>query len=103
MAAGRPGLGSSFTELDLSMFGISDFAAFCAAALLFLALPGPGTLALLTSTAQGGFRSGGAATWGLILGDQLLLWLAAGGVAALLAAHPSVFHAVQIGGALYLV
>lgn len=84
------------------MFGISDYGAFCASILLFLALPGPGTLALLTSTGQGGFRAGAAATLGLILGDQVLLWLAVGGVAALLAAHPMAFTAVQWAGALYL-
>ena len=43
------------------MLGIVDFGAFCAAILLFLALPGPGTLALLTSTGKGGFRAGAAA------------------------------------------
>ena len=41
------------------MLGIADYGAFCAAILLFLALPGPGTFALLTSTAKGGFRAGG--------------------------------------------
>jgi hypothetical protein len=40
------------------MLGIADFGAFCAAILIFLALPGPGTFALLTSTAKGGFRGG---------------------------------------------
>jgi threonine/homoserine/homoserine lactone efflux protein len=84
------------------MFGISDYGAFCAAILLFLALPGPGTLALLTSTGQGGLRAGAAATAGLIAGDQVLLWMAVGGVAALLAAHPMAFSVVQTGGALYL-
>lgn len=84
------------------MFGISDYGAFCAAILLFLALPGPGTFALLTSTGKGGFRAGVAATFGLIVGDQVLLWLAVAGVAALLAAHPSAFKAVQYGGAAYL-
>jgi threonine/homoserine/homoserine lactone efflux protein len=84
------------------MFGIADFGAFCAAILLFLALPGPGTFALLTSTGKGGFRAGAAATLGLIVGDQVLLWLAVAGVAALLAAHPLVFKAVQYGGAAYL-
>ena len=66
------------------MFGIADFGAFCAAILLFLALPGPGTFALLTATGQGGRRGGAAATLGVILGDQVLLWLAVAGVAALL-------------------
>jgi threonine/homoserine/homoserine lactone efflux protein len=84
------------------MFGIADFGAFCAAILLFLALPGPGTFALLTATGQGGRRGGAAATAGLILGDQVLLWLAVAGVAALLAAHPAVFKAVQYAGAAYL-
>ncbi len=84
------------------MFGITDFGAYCAAILLFLALPGPGTFALLTSTAKGGFRGGAAATFGVIAGDQVLLWLAVGGVAALLAANPGVFHAVQYAGAAYL-
>lgn len=82
--------------------GIADFGAFCAAIVLFLALPGPGTFALLTSTGKGGFRAGAAATAGLIIGDQVLLWLAVAGVAALLAAHPHVFNLVRYAGAAYL-
>ena len=85
------------------MLGIADYGAFCAAILLFLALPGPGTFALLTSTGKGGFRAGTAATAGLIAGDQVLLWLAVAGVAALLAAHTTLFQAVQYLGAAYLV
>ena len=84
------------------MLGISDFGAFCLAVLVFLALPGPGTFALLNSTGKGGFRAGAAATLGVILGDQVLLWLAVGGVAALLAAYPVAFHAIQYAGAAYL-
>jgi leucine efflux protein len=84
------------------MLGIADYGAFCAAILVFLALPGPGTFALLTSTGKGGFRAGAAATLGVIAGDQVLLWLAVAGVAALLAAHPLLFKAVQYLGAAYL-
>ena len=84
------------------MLGIADYGAFCAAILLFLALPGPGTFALLTSTGKGGFRAGAAATAGVIVGDQVLLWLAVAGVAALLAAHPVLFRGVQYLGAAYL-
>src|SRR5262245_36796492 len=84
------------------MFGITDYGAFCAAILVFLALPGPGTFALLTSTAKGGLRAGAAATLGVIVGDQVLMWLAVAGVAALLAAYPAVFKAVQYAGAAYL-
>jgi threonine/homoserine/homoserine lactone efflux protein len=84
------------------MYGITDYGAFCAAILVFLALPGPGTFALLTSTGKGGFRAGAAATLGLIVGDQVLLWLAVAGVATLLAANPALFKAVQVAGAAYL-
>ena len=86
----------------MTLLGISDFGTFCLSILFFLALPGPGTFALLTSTAKGGFRAGGAATLGLIVGDQVLLWLAVAGVAALLSAHPVAFRLVQYGGAAYL-
>jgi leucine efflux protein len=85
------------------MFGISDYGAFCATVVLFLALPGPGTFALLTSTGKGGFRAGAAATMGLIAGDQVLMWLAVAGLAALLAANPMLFKFVQYAGAAYLV
>ena len=84
------------------MLGISDYGAFCAAILLFLALPGPGTFALLTYTGKGGMKGGAAATLGVILGDQVLLWLAVAGVAALLATHPVWFQGVQWLGAAYL-
>lgn len=86
----------------MNLFGISDYGTFCFSILVFLALPGPGTFALLTSTAKGGFRAGVAATLGVIVGDQILLWLAVAGVAALLAAHPLAFRVVQYAGAAYL-
>lgn len=84
------------------MYGIADYGAFCAAIVVFLALPGPGTFALLGATSKGGFRGGAAATLGLIVGDQILLWLAVAGVAALLNAHPAWFDAVRWAGAAYL-
>ena len=84
------------------MFGIVDFGVFCGTVLLFLALPGPGTFALLTSTSKGGLRAGASATLGLILCDQVLMWLAVGGVAAMLTTYPPAFKAVQYLGAAYL-
>lgn len=84
------------------MFGIADYGAFVAAIVLFLAIPGPGNLALITSTGKGGIGGGLGATLGVIAGDQVLLWLAVAGVAALLAAYPAAFQAVQWLGALYL-
>lgn len=86
----------------LPMVGLTDYGAFVVAIILFLLIPGPGNLALITSTGKGGIRGGLAATFGLILGDQVLMWLAVAGVAALLGAYPGAFHAVQWAGAAYL-
>jgi len=84
------------------MFGVADYGAFVAAIVLFLAIPGPGNLALITSTGKGGIRGGLAATFGVIAGDQVLMWAAVAGVAALLVGYPPAFHAVQWVGAAYL-
>jgi threonine/homoserine/homoserine lactone efflux protein len=84
------------------MFGISDYGAFVVAIIVFLAIPGPGNLALLTATAKGGVRAGMAATFGVIAGDQALLWMAVAGVATLLVTYPAAFALVQWLGAAYL-
>ena len=84
------------------MYGIADYGAFVLAILVFLAIPGPGNLALITATGHGGVRAGMAAAWGVVAADQVLMWAAVAGVAALLATHPWVFAAVQWLGAAYL-
>jgi leucine efflux protein len=84
------------------MFGIADYGAFVVAIIIFLLIPGPGNLALITSTGKGGFWGGVAATLGVIAGDQVLIWLAVAGVATLLAAYPAAFNGVQWVGAVYL-
>lgn len=84
------------------MFGIADYGAFVIAIVVFLAIPGPGNLALITSTAKGGLRGGLAATLGVIAGDQCLMWAAVAGVATLLVAYPVAFSAIQWLGAAYL-
>ena len=84
------------------MFGIADYGAFVVAIIIFLAIPGPGNLAIITSTGKGGIRGGLAAAFGLIAGDQILMWAAVAGVAALLSAYPPAFKAVQWLGAAYL-
>ena len=84
------------------MLGVTDYGTFVVSIIVFLLIPGPGNLALVLSTSKGGFRGGLAATAGVILGDQVLMWLAVAGVAALLAAYPAAFHVVQWVGAGYL-
>ena len=85
-----------------SFVGVADYGAFIVATLVFLAIPGPGNLALITSTGKGGIAGGMGATLGVMAGDQMLLWAAVAGVSALMAAYPAAFHAVQWLGALYL-
>jgi leucine efflux protein len=84
------------------MLGVADYGAFVAAILIFLAIPGPGNLALITSTGKGGIAGGLGATFGIIAGDQVLMWAAVAGVATLLSTYPAAFHAVQWLGAGYL-
>ena len=84
------------------MYGIADYGAFVLAILVFLAIPGPGNLALITATGHGGVRAGMAAAWGVVAADQVLMWAAVAGVAALLATHPWAFATVQWLGAAYL-
>ena len=84
------------------MPGVTDYGSFVVAIIVFLLIPGPGNLALITSTGKGGVSGGVAATLGVILGDQVLMWLAVAGVAALLTTYPAAFHAVQWLGAGYL-
>ena len=84
------------------MLGITDYGTFVVTIIVFLLSPGPGILALVTSTSKGGFTGGMAAGLGIILGDQVLMWSAVAGVAALLQAYPDAFNAMQWLGAVYL-
>ena len=84
------------------MLGVTEYGACVIAFIIVLAIPGAGNFALITATGKGGIKAGLAATCGVILGDQVLLWLAVAGVATLLAAYPAAFHVVQWAGAAYL-
>ena len=84
------------------MFGVADYWAFVFAVIVFLAIPGVGNLAIITSTGKGRIAGGLAATFGVIAGDQVLMWLAVAGVSAVLAANPALFGLVQYAGAIYL-
>jgi threonine/homoserine/homoserine lactone efflux protein len=84
------------------MFGVADYWAFVVAVIVFLAIPGVGNLAIITSTSKGRVAGGLAATLGVIVADQILMWLAVAGVAAILTANPALFGFVQHAGAIYL-
>jgi leucine efflux protein len=85
-----------------SFVGVADYGSFVLAIIVFLLIPGPGNLALITSTAKGRIAGGLGATLGVIAGDQVLLWAAVAGVSAIMVAYPAAFQAVQWMGAVYL-
>lgn len=82
--------------------GITDVWQLIVATMVFLMLPGPGTFCILTCASQRGLRGGFASLAGLMLGDAVLMFLAAIGVAALLQANPLLFKGMQYLGAAYL-
>lgn len=82
--------------------GITDVWQLVAATMIFLLLPGPGSLCVLTCAGQRGLRGGFASLLGLMLGDAVLMFAAAIGVAALLQANPLLFKGMQYLGAAYL-
>lgn len=86
------------------MTGINDLWALVIATLIFLAIPGPGTIKIFASMAEtnGGPRAGFWSTWGLMAGDAVWMVLALSGVAALAAAYPRAFELLRYAGAAYL-
>ena len=86
------------------MTGINDLPSLIIATLIFLAIPGPGTIKLFTSMAEknGGPKAGFFATLGLMAGDAVWMVLALSGVAALAAAYPRAFDLLRYAGAAYL-
>ncbi|MCS3431024.1 LysE family transporter [Klebsiella sp. BIGb0407] len=84
------------------MLGIINYETFVLSFIIFLMIPGPGNLILITSTSKGGIYSGMACMMGIVVGDQVLLWLAIAGVATLLESSPNLFQAMKWLGAAYL-
>ncbi len=86
------------------MTGINGLWALIIATLIFLAIPGPGTIKIFASMAEknGGPRAGFWSTLGLMAGDAVWMVLALSGVAALAAAYPRAFDLLRYAGAAYL-
>lgn len=81
---------------------IQNYGSFIAAILVFQAVPGAGTIAILDATARDGRRAGMAAVLGTLAGDFLFMLAAAAGLAALLQAQPLLFQALRWFGVAYL-
>jgi threonine/homoserine/homoserine lactone efflux protein len=85
------------------MFEIQNYNGFILAVLLFQLYPGAGTIAILNATARGGVRGGMKAVFGTLTGDFIYMLSAVLGLAAILAAYPSLLNIAQWIGAIYLI
>ncbi|GII59384.1 leucine efflux protein [Planotetraspora thailandica] len=83
-------------------FGITNLWAYVVGTFLIILLPGPNSLFVLSTAAQRGVRRGYQAACGVFLGDSVLMFLSAAGVASLLKSTPILFSVVKYSGAAYL-
>ncbi|MDO9174506.1 MAG: LysE family translocator, partial [Actinomycetota bacterium] len=81
----------------------STIAAFAAASLLLLLIPGPAVLYIVNRSVSDGRRAGLAAVAGLTLGNLVHALAAAVGLSAVLATSATAFNTVKWLGAGYLV
>ncbi|WP_439597394.1 LysE family translocator [Falsiroseomonas sp.] len=79
------------------------FLGFLFAAWVLILTPGPDMLFVIGQSLAGGVARGWAAMLGIVSGALVHVALAASGVAALIAASPSLFEALRLVGAAYLI
>lgn len=85
------------------MFGIENYVTFLLAVLVFQLTPGPGTIAILTASAQGGIKNGVSSVFGTLCGDIIYMIAAIVGVAAIIDANPFLLSVLQWIGIGYLI
>lgn len=84
------------------MFGITDLTTYIIGTIFIILLPGPNSLYVLSVAAKRGVRAGYQGAAAVVVGDTVLMVLAAAGVGTLLAAYPSVFTIIKYAGGAYL-
>ncbi len=86
-----------------SSLGIVDFPAYLLGTILIILFPGPNSLYVLTIATLKGWRAGAWASFGIFIGDAILMLGLALGAASLLSASPAIFMLMRALGAAYLV
>jgi threonine/homoserine/homoserine lactone efflux protein len=81
----------------------TTLAAFAAAALVLLLIPGPAVLYVVSRSIAGGRLAGVTSSLGVAIGDCVHVVAAAIGLSALLAASATAYETVRWAGAAYLV
>ncbi|WP_327039316.1 leucine efflux protein LeuE [Micromonospora maris] len=85
-----------------SVLGITDIWTYVLGTVAIVLLPGPNSLFVLSTAARRGVGAGYRAAGGVFVGDGVLMFLSAAGVASLLKAYPPVFLVIKYAGAAYL-
>lgn len=78
-------------------------AAFALIAMALTIAPGPDTFLVIANTSAGGFRRGFATVLGIVSGGACYVLLVACGLIRVLVYSPTLFYAVKLAGAGYLV
>ncbi|NOZ83766.1 MAG: LysE family transporter [Epsilonproteobacteria bacterium] len=80
-----------------------DWIGFTVASTAVVLAPGPGSVFVAKTAGSVGAKAGHKAMFGIMLGDTCLITLSLLGISALFTTHPSLFHAVRLVGAGYLI
>ncbi|MFI2650447.1 leucine efflux protein LeuE [Micromonospora fulviviridis] len=84
------------------VLGITDIWTYVLGTVAIVLLPGPNSLFVLSTAARRGVAAGYRAAGGVFVGDSVLMFLSAAGVASLLKAYPALFLVIKYAGAAYL-
>lgn len=85
------------------MLGITDLPTYIIGTIFIILLPGPNSLYVLSVAAKRGVRAGYQGAAAVVVGDAVLMVLAAAGIGSLLAAYPGVFTLIKFAGGAYLI
>jgi leucine efflux protein len=83
-------------------YGITDLSTFILGTIFIVLLPGPNSLYVMAVASRWGVAAGYRGTFGIFLGDFILMVLSASGAASLLKTTPPLFMAIKYAGAAYL-
>ncbi|PZW03567.1 leucine efflux protein [Micromonospora phaseoli] len=84
------------------VLGITDIWTYVLGTVAIVLLPGPNSLFVLATAARRGVGVGYQAASGVWVGDAILMFLSAAGVASLIKAYPPIFLVIKYAGAAYL-
>lgn len=86
----------------MTAVGITNIWTYLLGTVAIVLLPGPNSMYVLTTAARRGVKAGYQAAAGVFLGDGILMFASAAGIASLLRAEPALFLVVKYAGAGYL-